>query len=75
MEQVARISCSAVKTLKSTEQSSLESPLPARMFVPESSRAGIAPVSYSLLLVFPLSTVPRGEMYAPAKGALAERIF
>src|SRR5713226_5880459 len=67
MEQVARISCSAVKTLKSAEQSSLESPLPARMFVPEISRAGIAPVSYGLLLVFPLGTVPRGEMYRARK--------
>lgn len=75
MEQVARISCSAVKTLKSTEQSSLESPFPARMFVPESSRAGIAPVSNSLLLVFPFSTVPRGEMYHPRKGRIGREDF
>ncbi len=75
MEQVARISCSAVKTLKSAEQSSLESPLPARMFVPEISRAGIAPVSYGLLLVFPLGTVPRGEMYRARKGRIDREDF
>jgi hypothetical protein len=75
MEQAAYISCSPVKTLKSSEQSSVEYSLPARTFVLDISRAGIASVSYGLLLVLPVGTVPTGSYSALAKGALAERIF
>ena len=62
MEQASSLSCSTVKTLKSPEQSSLEYSLPARTFVADFSRAGIASVPYGLLLIFPHGTKPRGEM-------------
>jgi hypothetical protein len=75
MEQAASISCSLVKTLKSAEQSSVDYSLPARTFVPDISRAGIASVSYGLLLVLPVGTVSTGSYTAPSRGALAERIF
>jgi hypothetical protein len=37
MEQVANLSCSSVKTLKSSEQSSVERSLPALTFIPDIS--------------------------------------
>src|SRR5258708_23066763 len=75
MEQAASVSCSPLKTLKSAEQSSLDYSLPARTFVPDISRAGIAPVSYGLLLGLPVDIVSLGRFIAPTRGALAERIF
>jgi len=57
MEQTARISCSPVKTLKSSEQSSIDTLfLHARSYL--ISASSIASVSYGLLLVLPIGTVP-----------------
>src|SRR5258708_8401647 len=75
MEQAASVSCSPLKTLKSAEQSSLDYSLPALAFVPDISRAGIAPVSYGLLLGLPVDIVSLVRFIAPTRGALAERIF
>src|SRR5260221_4260555 len=75
MEQAASISCSPLKAVKTREQSSLNYSLPARTCVPDFSRAGIAPVSYGLLLGLPVGTVSLGRFTAPTRGALAERIF
>ena len=73
MEQAVCISCSPVKTLKSSEQSSLESFLPARTFVLDISRAGIASVSYGLLLVLPAGIVALRELYCARKGRIGRK--
>jgi hypothetical protein len=75
MEQAASLSCSHIKMLKSSEQSSVDYSLPATN-VYLISASSIASVSYGLLLVLPTDTVSVGICAAPAlRGALAERIF
>ncbi len=63
------------KTLKSSEQSSVEYSLPARTFVLDISRAGIASVSYGLLLVLPAGTVPAGSYTRARKGRIGRKDF
>jgi hypothetical protein len=68
------MTCSLVKTLKSSEQSSIDN-----LFLHASSylisASSIASVPYGLLLVLPVGIVPRGSYIAPVRGVLAERIF
>lgn len=54
-----------VKKLKSSEQSSIDYTLPARTFAPDTSRAGIASVSYGLLLLLPGGIVPSESFILP----------